>query len=157
MCRLTDYKHANMSLDSNEKLCAMDGEPLHNATLYMRFVNLVYLTIIHSNIPHGIWSSLFEMKWKETISWLRLNIIDLTVCRLSHKLDSWDKIWIMKWTNREISKWKGSYSIPYAMHLVSWFYVYTALCSLCFLYQCHGFDYYIKKINKNLTCLFLGQ
>ena len=34
----------------------------------------------------GQGSSPFEMKWRESISWFRLNIIDLTVYRLPHHL-----------------------------------------------------------------------
>ena len=43
---------------------------------------------------------------------------DVTVYIL---LNPWDKIWIMKWTNREIPKWRGSYSdfiIPTKMFML---------------------------------------
>jgi hypothetical protein len=35
---------------------------------------------------HGIGSSPFEMKWRESILWFRLNFTDLTVYSLPHHL-----------------------------------------------------------------------
>ena len=49
-------------------------------------LKIIYRSPGGTAVDKGLGYFPFEMKWRESISWSRLNIIDLTVYRLPHHL-----------------------------------------------------------------------